>query len=645
MKLKLLLPLLFIMPYLTNAQSFYLVGTSQVSIEPAQSLISLNMTGYGFPRDGRFTLQWEKRGAVPEVNAMGSLNGKLYIVTSGDLLVMNPTKNSPVWEKVGKAENIRSIAGFRDVLFAINNQGKLLRTKVNRGNLWEALESEENLVTVIAATKNKLYATKADGSLYYADFYGNRVEWRKVETLTNILNNIVCLAANEQKLYVLTNDEVIYQCTPGRADSKWLKIAYRNGETIKEDIKQIAVAGERLFGISKDNILYQGEHRTEGNLSSRAMAIKNGQSTVVIVNVDICGLTDAFTGLIKKEISLKDHIPPQAVFINCTHTHFAPVSQDCLTWQEHSQRPDSSFLYSTVKSGIINSVENALKAMTPAEMFFGRGSTEIGFNRSLPDHPELYDNAVDVIRVNYTGTNSASYLFLTACHPVFSTAGKLNYTLSANYPGVSRKLIEERTGTSNSLFIQGTAGDIDPKDNGEYITGEKLSNEVIAVLGKPMTKISGPISCYLDTIDIPVKPWTKEEITAYRADNIGKVGDVYAEKNVKWCDLMFKYYREGTMPQSMPVYINTLNVGNWKLVGFSRETTTGYGLTVKNFWPDKLISVAGYTNDVSSYLPTHMHLEAGVYEGKDSYFWDGMPNAFPKDADKTILNKIKSLER
>jgi len=60
MKLKLLLPLLFIMPYLTNAQSFYLVGTSQVSIEPAQSLISLNMTGYGFPRDGRFTLQWEK---------------------------------------------------------------------------------------------------------------------------------------------------------------------------------------------------------------------------------------------------------------------------------------------------------------------------------------------------------------------------------------------------------------------------------------------------------------------------------------------------------------------------------------------------------------------------------------------------------
>ena len=99
------------------------------------------------------------------------------------------------------------------------------------------------------------------------------------------------------------------------------------------------------------------------------------------------------------------------------------------------------------------------------------------------------------------------------------------------------------------------------------------------------------------------------------------------------------------MPKFMPVYVNTINIGNWKLLGFSRETTTGYGLGVKNFWPDKLISVAGYTNDVSSYLPTHMHIEAGTYEGKDSFFWYGMPNIFPVNVDETILNRVKSLER
>jgi len=195
------------------------------------------------------------------------------------------------------------------------------------------------------------------------------------------------------------------------------------------------------------------------------------------------------------------------------------------------------------------------------------------------------------------------------------------------------------------LFLQGTAGDINPKDNGEYITGEKLSNEVIAVLDRPMNKIDGPISFYLDTINISITPWTKEEILAFRLQNNEKPGDVYAEKNVKWCDLMLKYYNENKMPNSLPVYVHTINIGNWKLVGFSRETTTGYSFGVKNLWPDKLVSVAGYTNDVSSYLPTHMHLEAHTYEGLDSFFWYGMPNVFPMNVDEIILNKVKSLER
>jgi hypothetical protein len=205
--------------------------------------------------------------------------------------------------------------------------------------------------------------------------------------------------------------------------------------------------------------------------------------------------------------------------------------------------------------------------------------------------------------------------------------------------------VEDRTGTINSLFLQGAAGDINPKDNGEYISGEKLANEVIAVLNRSMNKIEGPVTFYLDTINIPVIPLTKEEIVAFRTRNNGKIGDVDAEKNVKWCDLMLKYYQEGIMPASSPVYVHTINIGNWKLVGFSRETTTGYSFGVKNLWPDNLVSVAGYTNDVSSYLPTHMHIEARGYEGLNSFFWYGMPNVFPMNIDEIILDKIKLFKR
>ncbi len=640
MKIKnILLSVLFLLPVFSFSQSGYLIGTSQETIEPDQSLISLHLGGYGAPKAGRFTLQWIKKGSVPEVVAMGGMNDKLFIVNNGNLLSINPSEVNSAWLKAGKAENIRSVAGFNNELYAVNNKGELFKTKLSGGVKWKKIGITDNGVTSIAILNNKLFAANANGLIWSADLSKPIIEWTKSESL----NNIISLAANSRKLFALTSEDILYQCEPERKDSKWLKAAYKNGQTIKEEIQHISVLNGRLYGISKENILYLGEHRTEGNLTARAMAIKSGEKTAVILNVDVCGLNDTFIGLLKQEVYLRHNIEASAIFVNSTHTHFAPVTQNWLTWQEANQRPDSIFLYSTVKKGILNAIDNALSAMVPAELSFGRGSAEIGYNRSLKDHPELYDNAVDVIKIGYTGKNTESYLFLAACHPVFSTAGTLNYTISANFPGVARNLVEERTRTTKSLFLQGTAGDINPIDNGEYITGEKLANEVIAILNKPMTKLSGPISCFLDTINFPVTPWTKEEIMAYRAENTDKTGDVYAEKNVKWCDLMLKYILEGTMPKSMPVYVNTINIGNWKLLGFSRETTTGYGLEAKKFWPDQLISVAGYTNDVSSYLPTHMHIEQGTYEGKDSFFWYGMPNIFPRNVDETILSRIKAL--
>jgi hypothetical protein len=636
-----ILLLTILLPATTFTQQVYLAGTAQASLEPDQSLISLHLGGYGAPKEGRFTLQWKNKGDTPAASAMTGLDDKLYVISGNNLLCQEPSDAKPEWKKAGEADNIISIAGFNGMLYALNRNGELLETSAQAKIRWKKIGAIFKDVTQIAASDNNFFATDGNGALWTTNLSKKGSEWTKSESI----GNIISLAANSGKLYALTRDGVIYRYDFSGNNHKWLKIAYRNNETIKEDIKLISFLGNRIYGISSDNLLYQGEHRSEGNLTARALAIKGGEQTVVIVNVDICGLTGDFTGMLKNEIRQRHDLPSSAIFINCSHTHFAPVAQNWLTWQEANQRPDSSYLFSTVKNGILNAVEGALKSMAPAELYFGRGTTDIGYNRSLKDHPELYDSDVDVLKIIYTDKKSESYLFMAACHPVFSTAGTLHYTISANYPGVARKLIEERTGTANSLFLQGTAGDINPKDNGEYISGEKLANDVLKVLNNPMTKIEGAISCFLDTVKIAVTPWSKEEIIAFREKNAGKTGDVYAEKNVKWCDLMMDYYNKGTMPTSMPVYVNTINIGNWKLVGFSRETTTGYSFGVKKMWPGKLISVAGYTNDVSSYLPTHMHLESKNYEGLDSFFWYGMPNVFPMNSDEVILGQVRSFAR
>ena len=206
MKIKhLLVTLLILIGYLSYSQSSYLVGTSQEGIEPDQSLISLHLAGYGAPRDGRFTLQWINKGSVPEMTAMAGMKHRLYIISKGDLFLMNPSEDKPVWRKTGKAENLKSIAGSQSELYAIDNNGVLLKKKVTRGVKWQKIGDVDKSVTGFAASDKKLYVANENGSLWSADLSKNRLEW----ITSTAINNIVSLATNNRKLYALTSEGVI----------------------------------------------------------------------------------------------------------------------------------------------------------------------------------------------------------------------------------------------------------------------------------------------------------------------------------------------------------------------------------------------------------------------------------------------------
>ena len=327
------------------SQTGYLAGTGQAGIEPDESLISLHLGGYGAPREGRFTLQWTKRGEVSDADAFCGLNDKLYTLSNGELFYYKPSDDKYSWKKCGKAANIISIAGSGGKIYALNSKKEILTSSSKNSSKWSKIGSAENSADELSVLGNTLFVADRDGNLWTANLSQKSLVWKKGKTLPGIIS----FASGDGILYALTADGEIYKCHPSREDHEWVKIAYKNGETIKEDIRHIAILNQRLFGISSDNTLYLGEHRTEGNLTARALAIKGGDQTMVIINVDLCGLTGDFTGLIKKELLEKHKLPYSAVFINMSHTHFAPVSQNWFTWQEANQRPDSVFLYSIVQ--------------------------------------------------------------------------------------------------------------------------------------------------------------------------------------------------------------------------------------------------------------------------------------------------------
>ncbi len=453
---------------------------------------------------------------------------------------------------------------------------------------------------------------------------------------------IISLTDDSHHLYALTSNGWLMQRPLNQNDAEWLRIGYNNGDTYVMDIKQIVYSKGKLYALSSEGRWYRSCHSKSGDLSARAMAIRKGKSVVVITGVDVCGFDYSFTESIKTEISRQRDIPTEAILINASHTHYAPVTQKWSTWPQQNRLPDSLYLNNIVRKGIIKAIEEALDRMEPAYLYFGRDTTDIGFNRRFTGEQALYDNTVDVVKVTSPGGQIKTLLFLTGCHPVNTDPTSGRFTATANYPGHAKRLIEEQTGAVNVIFLQGCAADINPKEPFKK-SGEKLTGDVIRALNKKMTPIKGNVNFGNDSLKIPINPWSKDKVAAFKDESInGKLVDYLEERNVIWSDMMLDYYEKDAMPNDMTVYIQTFNIGDWKLVGLSREVTNEYGSAIRYLWPNKNVTVAAYTNDVSSYLPTDPHIQGKTYEGYDSFFWYGLPSPFPSGTFDMILKYIQT---
>ncbi|MDR2039971.1 MAG: hypothetical protein LBQ60_18775 [Bacteroidales bacterium] len=625
-------------------QNVYEVGSSVVSIEPGEETVSLSLAGYAGPSLGRFTITWDDKGKL-EATAMCHADNTTYIATAnGDIYLIEP-ENLQNNKKVGTLQHVKFLAGLNGLLFAIDNRDNLLVGNPKSELQWKQAGMVQG-VTAFTGSNENLYVATKKGELLMGTVNGENIRWIPIGKAENIIS----LAADHQRIYAVTEDNYLLQRHVKRKDENWQRIGYNNGDTYTIDVKQIIRTRDRLYAMASGH-LYASRHQTEGKLSARSMAIKKNGDVAIIVSLDVCGIDHSFTRSIRKEMSQRRGIPESSIMINSTHTHFAPTTQTWITWGIQNHYPDSLYLNNVVKKAVIRSIEEALDQTKPCYLSFGRDTTDIGFNRSIRKESYVYDNSVDVIQVVSTDGKDKSVMFLTGCHPVISDHGSGHYSVSPNFPGHAREILEE-TGFNNTIFLQGCAGDINPK-NPFKTSGVDLAADITRVLGKDMHPIHGKITHYIDSIGIPAHPLSKEQIQAIRNENINNVRQnipggcesSLPNREVRWADIMLHHYENGTMPKEMPVYIQTLNIGDWKLIGLSREVTTEFGIAIKKLWPEEKVSVAAYSNDVASYLATDPHIEAGDYEGHDSFFWYGQPSPFPLGVFNTVVETVKSNNR
>ena len=619
------------------------VGSSSVSIEPDNSLFSLTLAGYGYPGEGRFTLEWIARGEAPALAWMTGDGNRLYgIDREGQILVLDDPQKQLQWQPLESSAPVRYMAALQGKLYALDLENNWVSASPSDRRLnWKRVTSPIDHVVALTSSEECLYAATSENELFEGRPSGSRIRWEKIGSAESVIG----MAGYKARIFALTSNQILWRRDAEERNILWTKIGYNNGCTYDIDLQQIAVASDRLFAIGDDGRLYIAQHRTYNNLTARALAVRKGAKTVVVVGVDLTGLDYAFVNEVKAEIFRREGIPYHAVMINSSHTHFAPVSQNYFAWPEQNQRPDPLYMEQVLKPNIVRAVSEAVGNLKPARLFFGTGSTRIGGNRCLSGDDALYDPTVDVLKVEDANHALTDVLFLTGCHPVFRNAGMEGFSINGNFPSVAKQLVQERSGAANALFLQGCAGDINPLYDDFNTMGSLLAEDVLTILDAPMSPIDGEISFAMDSLLIPVKAWSPAQITQFRTENSGHPGDLEAEKNVRWANIMLDHYEQGTMPGYMPIYVQTINIGNWKLIGLSREVVTQYGIELRKLWPDQPVSVVGYTNDVGSYLPAAPHVRAQTYEGYNSFFWYAQPGIFPENILDTVVSFIREQNR
>lgn len=614
------------------------VGSSTVSLEPDNSIFSLTLAGYGAPAEGRFSLTWEVVGNASDIVDISGTHEYLYGIDKRGNVYRKELPDKE-WEPLRSSRPVRHIASSQNILYAIGTEGSWLYATANQNKEinWKELDSSLPEVSALTTSEDRLYAATTKNKLWEGIVHGKQISWHELGHGESILS----LTSSNNRLFALTSNQILWKRNTNAGDIPWTKIGYNNSYTYNVDLRQIAVCNGRLYSIGTNGKLYVARHSSNGNLTARAMAIRKGEKTAVIVSTDLTGFDYSFINSIKSELKYKVGIPAEAILINASHTHFAPVTQGWYSWIEPNQYPDTLYLLKVVKPGIVQAVSEAIDRLQPAALYFASTQTFIGGNRCLSKDEAIYDSTLDVLKTEDYQGKLKDILFITGCHPVFRNAGKESFTLSGNFPSVAKNIIMHGSSAANALFLQGCAGDINPLYEDSQKMGQILAQNVLSAIKEPMEAIRGDISYYMDSILISVKPWTKEQIERFRQENMLHAGDLEADKNIRWANIMLEKYAKGNMPNIMPIYVQTLNIGDWKLIGLSREAVTQYGIEIRKLWPGKHVSVAGYCNDVCSYLPAASHIRARTYEGYNSFFWYSQPSIFPEDILDRIVSTIK----
>ena len=163
--------------------------------------------------------------------------------------------------------------------------------------------------------------------------------------------------------------------------------------------------------------------------------------------------------------------------------------------------------------------------------------------------------------------------------------------------------------------------------------GKELATEVNRVLGEKLARVRGPVHGAFQIVELGFAPQSREGFEARLKET-----NVYRVRHAK---AMLRLYDDGNPIRRYPYPVQAVQFGkDLTLVALGGEVVVDYDLRIKREFGSRGIIVAGYSNDVMSYIPSLRVLKEGGYEADDSMIYYGLPGPYDEEVEDHVMTTV-----
>lgn len=364
-------------------------------------------------------------------------------------------------------------------------------------------------------------------------------------------------------------------------------------------------------------------------LVAAALYLHDGSRTLLLLTLDIIGLTPRDDRLLRGRIAGRLETSPDAVLIACSHTHAAPAAMTI----RGTGRKEAAWT-AELFDAAISAVDRARQTAAPVTRARqGSAPCRAAINRRVrrgnkvviavnPDGP--VDSTCSALLLESTAGPLAA-LFHYGMHPV--VLDEKNLQVSADWVGSARRKLEETLGCP-ALFLQGCCGDINPpvREREQPDALERLGAEVaeaaLTALREARTMTDRGLGSGAARARLPLSPPPSEQELSVRdaaaAAALGRAESSAAERHLALADRAWvrcwrsRLRGRRAIPSSAAARVAALRIGEVLLLALPGEPFAAIGIELRRelpgCWP------SGYAAGNLGYLYPDSALAEGGYE-------------------------------